>query len=166
MRVVFMSPAYPPEMQEYTRGLSEIGATVYGVGDSAQASLPPSLKRHLAGYLQVPKIMDDEDVMDRVSKWLRGREIDRVLANWEPLQLCAAKLRERWGLQVLVDLTIALVLLMPHLIRDARARGIPAWPFVVATVFLGSMGPLAYAVVRGWRARPGHTAARVATPAT
>lgn len=98
MRVVFMSPAYPPEMQEYTRGLSEIGATVYGVGDSAQASLPPSLKRHLAGYLQVPKIMDDEDVMDRVSKWLRGREIDRVLANWEPLQLCAAKLRERWGL--------------------------------------------------------------------
>ena len=75
-------------------------------------------------------------------------------------------LRERWGLQVLVDLTIALVLLMPHLIRDARARGIPAWPFVVTTVFLGSMGPLAYAVVRGWRARPGHAAARVPTPAT
>ena len=96
MRVVFFSPAYPPEMQQYTRGLAEIGASVYGVGDSAQAALPPDLKRHLAGYLQVPRIMDEDDVMDRVSTWLRGREIDRVLANWEPLQVMAARLRERW----------------------------------------------------------------------
>jgi biotin carboxylase len=97
MRVVFLSPAYPPEMQEYTRGLAEVGAAVYGVGDSHKDALPPSLRKHLAGYLQVPKIMDEEDVIARVTKWLRGRDIDRVLANWEPLQLCAAKMRERWG---------------------------------------------------------------------
>ena len=34
MRVVFLSPAYPPEMIEYTRGLVEVGAEVYGVGDT------------------------------------------------------------------------------------------------------------------------------------
>jgi biotin carboxylase len=84
-------------MQEYTRGLAEVGAAVYGVGDSHKDALPPGLKKHLAGYLQVPKIMDEEDVIERVSKWLKGRDIDRVLANWEPLQLCAAKMRERWG---------------------------------------------------------------------
>ena len=26
MNVVFLSPQYPPEMREYTRGLAEIGA--------------------------------------------------------------------------------------------------------------------------------------------
>ena len=30
MRVVFLSPSYPPEMQQYTRGLAEVGATVFG----------------------------------------------------------------------------------------------------------------------------------------
>ncbi len=98
MRVVFLSPAYPPEMQQYTRGLAEVGAEVYGVGDSSVASLPPSLKPHLHDYLQVPRIMDENDVMDRVSAWLRGKAVDRVLANWEPLVILAARLRERWGL--------------------------------------------------------------------
>jgi biotin carboxylase len=36
--------------------------------------------------------------MDRVSTWLRGRDVDRVLTNWEPLVLLAARLRERWGM--------------------------------------------------------------------
>ena len=42
MKVVFLACSYPPEMQQYTRGLAEVGATVYGVGDSAASSLPPS----------------------------------------------------------------------------------------------------------------------------
>ena len=98
MRVVFLSPSYPPEMQQYTRGLAEVGATVYGVGDSPREALPGSLRPHLHDYLQVPRITDEDDVLERVSVWLRGRSIDRVLANWEPLVLLAARLRERWGL--------------------------------------------------------------------
>jgi biotin carboxylase len=42
--------------------------------------------------------MDENDVIKRVSAWLRGRQIDRVLSNWEPLVILAAKLRERFGL--------------------------------------------------------------------
>ena len=34
MKVVFLGTSYPPEMQQYTRGLAEVGATVYGVGDA------------------------------------------------------------------------------------------------------------------------------------
>ena len=97
MRVVFLSPTYPPEMQQYTRGLAEVGAQVYAVGDTPRAALPPGVKQHLHDYLQVPRIMDEDDVIARVSSWLRGREIDRVLANWEPLVILAARLRERWG---------------------------------------------------------------------
>ena len=98
MRVVFLSPTYPPEMQQYTRGLAEVGAQVYGVGDTPREALPRSVKPYLHDYLQVPRIMDEDDVIARVSAWLRGKEIDRVLANWEPLVILAAKMRERWGI--------------------------------------------------------------------
>jgi biotin carboxylase len=98
MRVVFFAPTYPPEMLQYTRGLAEVGAEVYGVGDTPRDALPAQVRPHLADYLQVPRIMDEDDVMDRVSAWLRGRSVDRVLANWEPLVILAARLRERWGM--------------------------------------------------------------------
>lgn len=97
MNVVFLSPAYPPEMQQYTRGLAEVGAHVFGVGDSPVGALPADLKRHLTDYLQVPRIMDEEDVARRVHAWLRGRSVDRVETQWEPLVILAAKIRERLG---------------------------------------------------------------------
>ncbi len=59
-----------------------------------------------------------------------------------------------WGEgQVLADLVILAALACVWMRRDARALGLPAWPFVLATVFLGSFGPLSYLVVREWRAR-------------
>src|SRR4051812_28044886 len=97
MKVVFLAPSYPPEMQQYTRGLAEVGATVYGVGDQPASSLSPSLKQYLGDYLQVPRLMDEDDLVQRVHTWLRGRQVDRVLANWEVLVLAAAKLRDRLG---------------------------------------------------------------------
>ena len=98
MKVVFLAPAYPPEMIQYTRGLAEVGAQVYGVGDQPRAALPAEVKPHLHDYLQVPRILDEDDVIERVSAWLKGTTIDRVLANWEVLVMLAARLRERWGM--------------------------------------------------------------------
>jgi biotin carboxylase len=98
MKVVFLAPNYPPEMQQYTRGLAEVGATVYGVGDTPVSQLHPSVRQHLSDYLQVPAILDEADVTNRVHQWMRGREVDRVLANWEVLVLTAARIRERFGL--------------------------------------------------------------------
>ena len=65
MRVIFLQPNYPPEMHEYTRGLAEVGVEVYGIGDSHPESLAPGVKRALSGYLHVPRIMDEEDVVRR-----------------------------------------------------------------------------------------------------
>ena len=59
MKVVFLAPSYPPEMQQYTRGLAEVGAEVYGVGDSPVHALPPSLRPYLHDYLQVPRLLAD-----------------------------------------------------------------------------------------------------------
>ena len=98
MRVVFLAPIYPPEMLQYTRGLAEVGAEVYGVGDTPREALPEVVRPYLHDYLQVPRILAEDDVMDRVTAWLRGKSVDRVLSNWEPTVILAARLRERWGM--------------------------------------------------------------------
>ncbi len=52
----------------------------------------------------------------------------------------------------LVDLTIALSLITWWMVRDARDRGITWLPYVLLTLTLGSVGPLAYLIHRDARA--------------
>jgi len=56
--------------------------------------------------------------------------------------------REPWALQMLLDLVIALSVAVGWMRGDARRRGIAIWPYVIATLVLGSIGVLAYLVRR------------------
>ena len=49
---------------------------------------------------------------------------------------------------LLVDLSISLMLVITWMIRDARERNAVVWPFALLTLALGSVGPLAYLVLR------------------
>ncbi len=60
----------------------------------------------------------------------------------------ALALRERWGMQVIIDLFISLTIAWGWLRHDAKERGIVAWPYQVATFFLGSIAVLAYLIHR------------------
>jgi Terpene cyclase DEP1 len=65
------------------------------------------------------------------------------------------------GGQVFADLCILAVMACIWMANDARTSGLPAWPFIVMTVFLGSFGPLFYLLLRELRATvPARTAAR------
>ncbi len=94
MDVLFLSPNYPPEMPQFTRGLAEAGARVHGVGDTPVHELPLAVRKSLASYLHVPALGELGDVRERVHRWLGGRRPDRVECLWEPLTLLAAQLRE------------------------------------------------------------------------
>ena len=48
------------------------------------------------------------------------------------------------GWQVFNDLCVALLLVMTWMFSDAKRTGRNVWPYIVATLFLGSFGPLAY----------------------
>ncbi|HEY5926487.1 MAG TPA: DUF2834 domain-containing protein [Kofleriaceae bacterium] len=61
--------------------------------------------------------------------------------------------REPWALQMLLDLAIACSFAIGWMLHDAKKRGIKPWPYVVLTIFTGSVGVLVYVVRRGLRAR-------------
>jgi hypothetical protein len=60
---------------------------------------------------------------------------------------------QSWGAaQVFADLVILAMLSCLWMMADSRTSGIPAWPFVVVTLFAGSFGPLLYLIVRARKA--------------
>lgn len=75
-----------------------------------------------------------------------------ALADVGYLGILEPHFRSWGGGQVFADLAIMCVLGCIWMVGDGRSRGINAWPFVVATLFLGSFGVLGYLVLREVRA--------------
>jgi hypothetical protein len=97
MNVLLLSPGYPADMPEFTRGLAEAGARVFGAGDSSIDSLPQLVRRSLAEYIPVRSLWDDDAVIASLREHLRGQQLDRIECLWEPGILLAARLRETFG---------------------------------------------------------------------
>ena len=55
--------------------------------------------------------------------------------------------------QVFADLVIALTLVMVWMWHDAKATGRNAWPWIAATLLVGSFSPLVYLLTRKAAAR-------------
>jgi hypothetical protein len=66
MNVIMIGPGYPDEMPFFTRGLAREGAAVIGVGDQPEHDVPQMTKRHLAAYLRVPSLQDEDGVVRTV----------------------------------------------------------------------------------------------------
>jgi len=97
LNVLFLSPGFPAEMPLFTRGLAQVGAKVFGVGDQAAQALPGEARQGLSDYLQVKSLADEDGVIQEVRRWLRGRSIDRVESLWETQMLLAARMRQTFG---------------------------------------------------------------------
>jgi hypothetical protein len=53
-----------------------------------------------------------------------------------------------WSVLLITDLCIALTLVSSWMVRDAKAQNMAVVPYLLLTVFTGSIGPLAYLVRR------------------
>lgn len=56
--------------------------------------------------------------------------------------------------QVFLDLAIAYTLFLVWMWGDSRQRGLPFWPYAIATGTLGSIGALPYLIHRAGQAPP------------
>ncbi|HEX8098026.1 MAG TPA: ATP-grasp domain-containing protein [Pyrinomonadaceae bacterium] len=97
MYVLMISPGYPQEMPYFTRALARAGAQVLGVSDQPEGALPIEARGHLAGYLQVPSLWDEDAVVEKVKHWTSPVRVDKVECLWEPGMLLAARVREALG---------------------------------------------------------------------
>lgn len=114
MNVLIISPGYPADMPEFTRGLAECGARVYGVGDQPAAALPDLVRRSLSEYLQVSNLWNAAAVIAELHEKFKGRQLDRIECLWEPGIMLAAELRQHFG----VD---GLSIEQAHRFRDKEA---------------------------------------------
>jgi len=97
MNVLLLSPGYPADMPEFTRGLAESGARVFGVGDTPVDGLPPLVRKCLDEYIPVRSLWDEDAVIAALRKQLHGQRLDRIECLWEPGILLAARVREAFG---------------------------------------------------------------------
>ena len=94
MNVLFISPGYPAEMADFSRGLARCGARVTGLGEHPAQALPAAVRHALTGYVQVPTLVDTDAVVARVLDHASRSPIERVECLWEPFMTLAAQLRE------------------------------------------------------------------------
>lgn len=74
-------------------------------------------------------------------------------------------LREKWGMQMLIDLSISLFFAGWWIRRDARERGLPWIPYLVLLPILGSPAALAYLCHRVLCERTSSSVAMSTSPA-
>lgn len=97
MNVLIISPGYPADMPEFSRGLAEAGARVFGVGDQHAGNLPELVRQSLSEYVQVSSLWDARKVITELQQQLKGQQLDRIECLWEPGVILAAELREHFG---------------------------------------------------------------------
>jgi hypothetical protein len=103
MDVLMFSPGYPAEMPYFTRGLAEVGARVWGLGDQPAGGLPDVARKALAGYLQVRDLWNLRSLLDDLRRWRGPQGFDRIECLWEPGMLYAASLREALGVEGMTE---------------------------------------------------------------
>lgn len=97
MNVLFLSPGFPTEMNDFVRGLAEVGAEVIGMGDQHQSAVPERARTALSAYVQVD-FADEDACVETAADIARRVGLDRVECLWEPLMILAARIRGRLGL--------------------------------------------------------------------
>ena len=125
MNVVFVDPAFPPTQRQFVRALSEVGASVIGIGDRPHEWLDDELRSWLTHYHVVPNVTDVGVMTDTV-RWIQSHTyVDCLEATIESHTMAAAQVRETCGIPGTSVRTAWLCRDKPSMKETLRAAGVP-----------------------------------------
>jgi hypothetical protein len=124
VHVVLIEPTFPTNQREFARALHDIGAVVTGIGERPKEALDQDLSRWLTHYEQVPSVVDEAALADKV-RWLQSKlPVDRLEATVEAHILPAAHVREACEIQGTSSRTAFLCRDKPAMKQVLREGGI------------------------------------------
>lgn len=126
MNVIFVEPSFPYNQRQFVRGLREVGANVYGVGERPDDELDGDVKGWLSGYYRVGSVVHEPSLLEAVKAIQGAVWVDRLEATVEAHILPAAKVREATGIPGTSVRTAYLCRDKPAMKEALRAAGIPS----------------------------------------
>ena len=125
MNVVFVEPSFPPTQREFVRALSDVGATVIGIGERPGDWLDDEVRGWLSDYHQVGNVTDVGAMTDAV-RWIQGRLwVDRLETTIEAHTLPVAHVREACTIPGTSSRTAWLCRDKPSMKQALREAGVP-----------------------------------------
>ncbi|NNG38405.1 ATP-grasp domain-containing protein [Flexivirga sp. ID2601S] len=125
MNVVFVEPNFPRNQREFVRALSQVGATVFAVGETPWEWLDDELQSWISHYYQVGSVTDVDQLRTAVQHFQSLAWIDGMEATIESHTLPAAVVREELGIPGTSVHTTWLCRDKPAMKEALRAAGVP-----------------------------------------
>jgi len=124
VHVILIEPCFPRNQREFARALSEVGATVTGIGERPKEALDSEVMSWLSHYEQVSSVVDESAVVEKVRFIQSKLDVDRLEATVEAHILPAAHVREACGIAGTSSRTAFLCRDKPAMKEVLRAGGI------------------------------------------
>ncbi|WP_265442655.1 ATP-grasp domain-containing protein [Flexivirga meconopsidis] len=125
MNVVFVEPNFPRNQREFVRALSQVGATVFAVGETPWEWLDEELQSWISHYYQVGSVTDVDQLRTAVQHFASLAWIDGMEATIESHMLPAAVVREELDIPGTSVHTTWLCRDKPAMKDALRAAGVP-----------------------------------------
>lgn len=125
VNVILLEPSFPDNQKQFARALSEVGATVIGIGERPKDWLDDDVKAWLTHYEQVGSVTDDAAVAAAV-RWVQDKLwVDRLEATVEAHTMTAARVREACSIPGTSVRTAFLCRDKPAMKEALREAGVP-----------------------------------------
>ena len=98
--VVFIAPRFLENTNRYVKAFAELDITLSVVSGDPATSIPPSVRRRIAGHYKVDNCLDSAQLTHALRAITKGvGKIDRLAGVLEELQLPMAEARDAVGIE-------------------------------------------------------------------
>ena len=129
MRILYLSPGFPPNSHLFCVAAHSRGANVLAVGDMPESDLPPQAHHALESYVFEPRMGEYEVLLAIVESMIaeHGR-IDFVESNGEHWLEVEGRLRDDLGIEGLTARDVARVRSKLAMAEAFKNAGVPSVP--------------------------------------